>query len=251
VPAVSGGWASRAAGYKHTCGILKSDDSARCWGQNFQGQSTVPAVSGGWASLAAGTYHTCGILKSDDSARCWGYNQYGQTTVPASCWGQNSHGQTTVPAVSGGWASLAVGDAHTCGAVCETTTESRFGTPRPPAQACAAPPPSSRWQAHWHDPPAAQRRRPSADPPTPRRPRNPDNSPKVCFAPCHCGVVKADDTARCWGQNSEGQTTVPAVSGGWASLAAGDAHTCGVVKADDTARCWGANWNGQTTVPKP
>jgi hypothetical protein len=40
----------------------------------------VPAVSGGWASLAAGGAHTCGVAKVDDSVRCWGYNNYGQTT---------------------------------------------------------------------------------------------------------------------------------------------------------------------------
>jgi hypothetical protein len=71
-----------AAGGYHTCGIVKSDSSARCWGGNGDGQTTVPAVSGGWASLAAGEYHTCGVLKADNSTRCWGRNNEGQTTVP-------------------------------------------------------------------------------------------------------------------------------------------------------------------------
>ena len=46
---------------------------------------------------------------------------------------------------------------------------------------------------------------------------------------------------------------MPAVSGGWASLAPGGFHwhTCGVVKSDDSALCWGLNSNGQTDVPKP
>ena len=47
------------AGDYHTCGITKADDSARCWGDNSYGQTTVPAVSGGWASLAAGGAYTC------------------------------------------------------------------------------------------------------------------------------------------------------------------------------------------------
>ncbi len=58
------------AGHSHTCGIVKADSSARCWGHNNDGQTTVPAVSGGCASLAAGSDHTCGIVKADDSARC-------------------------------------------------------------------------------------------------------------------------------------------------------------------------------------
>jgi hypothetical protein len=83
-----------AAGGFRTCGVVKEVDSARCWGRNGDGESTVPAVSGGWASLTGGRVHTCGILKADDAARCWGYN---------------GNGQTTVPAVSGGWASLTAG----------------------------------------------------------------------------------------------------------------------------------------------
>ncbi len=55
----------------------------------------------------------------------------------------------------------------------------------------------------------------------------------------------------CWGDNSDGQTTVPAVTGGWKSLIAGTGITCGILLADSSARCWGYNKYGQTTVPKP
>ncbi len=67
-----------------------------------------------------------------------------------------------------------------------------------------------------------------------------------------CGIVKAD-AVRCWGYNVNGETIVPAVSGGWASLIAGGHHTCGVLKADDSTRCWGWSNHGQTVtnVPKP
>ena len=64
-----------------------------------------------------------------------------------------------------------------------------------------------------------------------------------------CGLTNG--TARCWGSNGNGQTTVPAVTGGWKSLTAGLLHTCGVLLADASARCWGDNGQGQTTVPKP
>ena len=77
---------SLAVGSYHTCGIIKADDSARCWGGKGEdydyGQTTVPAISGGWASLAAGVFHTCGIVKFDNSTHCWGNNEAGQTDVP-------------------------------------------------------------------------------------------------------------------------------------------------------------------------
>jgi hypothetical protein len=66
-----------------------------------------------------------------------------------------------------------------------------------------------------------------------------------------CGVLLADSSALCWGSNGYGQTTVPAVTGGWKSLAAGWYHTCGVTKLNSTTLCWGGNHYGQTTVPKP
>ncbi len=57
----------------------------------------------------------------------------------------------------------------------------------------------------------------------------------------------------CWGHDygGFGATTVPAITGGWASLAAGCAHTCGVTKLNSTTLCWGWNNYGQRTVPKP
>ena len=56
-----------------------------------------------------------------------------------------------------------------------------------------------------------------------------------------------DDTGvHCWGYNSYGQTTVPALSNPTA-VSAGLAHTCAL---DDTGvHCWGNNDIGQATVP--
>ncbi len=82
MPAVTGGWASLAASAYHVCGILLADNSARCWGTNSYGQTTLPAVTGGWKSLAAGIYHTCGVTKLNSTTLCWGRNNEGQTTVP-------------------------------------------------------------------------------------------------------------------------------------------------------------------------
>ena len=75
-------WSELAAGYGHTCGVVKADSSARCWGRNVEGQTTIPAVSGGWAHRTVGSLHTCGVVKADDSSRCWGRNGEGQSNVP-------------------------------------------------------------------------------------------------------------------------------------------------------------------------
>jgi hypothetical protein len=68
-----------------------------------------------------------------------------------------------------------------------------------------------------------------------------------------CGILLADSSARCWGARGYdyGQATVPAITGGWKSLAAGWYHTCGVTKLNSMTLCWGSNNNGQTDVPKP
>jgi alpha-tubulin suppressor-like RCC1 family protein/type II secretory pathway pseudopilin PulG len=69
-----------------------------------------------------------------------------------------------------------------------------------------------------------------------------------------CGL-KSDNTAWCWGDNTQGQvgdgtktarTSPVAVSGGgsWKDISAGNSHTC-AIKSDDTLWCWGNNSNGQ------
>ncbi len=55
--------------------------------------------------------------------------------------------------------------------------------------------------------------------------------------------------AECWGDNSHGQTNVPAgLSGRVRQIAAGWSHTCAVTGDGDT-ECWGLNRNGRTNVP--
>jgi hypothetical protein len=68
-----------------------------------------------------------------------------------------------------------------------------------------------------------------------------------------CGLTNG--TLRCWGYGGWGESTVPAITGGWKSLSTGHGggpgFTCGILLADNSARCWGASGHdyGQTTVP--
>jgi len=64
-----------------------------------------------------------------------------------------------------------------------------------------------------------------------------------------CALTTAGGV-RCWGNNGNGQSNVPAalVGGGVAAIAVGMYHTCAVT-AVGGALCWGYNYNGQTNVP--
>ena len=118
-------WTSVRVGAYHVCG-LGIDDSAYCWGNNFDGQlgngtaigSKVPVqVVGGptnWAEVSVGLYHTCGI-GADDSAYCWGSNSRGAL-------GDGTADDSTVPVhvlpganSSGTWQSIITGSYFTCG----------------------------------------------------------------------------------------------------------------------------------------
>ncbi|MCY4133799.1 MAG: hypothetical protein OXG30_02650, partial [bacterium] len=60
-----------------------------------------------------------------------------------------------------------------------------------------------------------------------------------------CGI-RADSTAVCWGRNDAGQAD--ALAGAFTAIAAGGDHSCGI-RADSTAVCWGDNDDGQADAP--
>jgi alpha-tubulin suppressor-like RCC1 family protein len=83
---------SVAAGFNHSCGVVKSDGTVRCWGENNAGQLgngstadsitpvTVLADIGSLANvktIAMGSEHSCAVL-ADQSIKCWGGNIWGQ-----------------------------------------------------------------------------------------------------------------------------------------------------------------------------
>jgi hypothetical protein len=61
-------------------------------------------------------------------------------------------------------------------------------------------------------------------------------------------ALKSDGTVVAWGDNGDGQTTVPAGLSGVTAIAAGDYHSL-ALKSDGTVVAWGDNGDGQATLP--
>ena len=128
---VGGPVAQIAAGYAHTCALLRSG-AVRCWGAGGSGQlgygnavtigdDEAPAsagdvnVGGPVTQIVAGYVHTCALL-SAGTVRCWGQGNTGQlgygSVFPV--------GDDKTPAgvgdvsVGGRVVKLAAGYAHTC-----------------------------------------------------------------------------------------------------------------------------------------
>jgi hypothetical protein len=66
-----------------------------------------------------------------------------------------------------------------------------------------------------------------------------------------CAIRSSDSTLRCWGGTSYGQATLPGDLGSVVAVGTGYYHTCAIRSSDSTLRCWGRSNFGQTTVPIP
>ncbi|HWY74409.1 MAG TPA: immunoglobulin domain-containing protein [Verrucomicrobiae bacterium] len=64
----------------------------------------------------------------------------------------------------------------------------------------------------------------------------------------HCMALKSNGTVVVWGSNAYGQTNVPPGLNNVISIAAG-AHHCLALRADGTVVAWGYNVDGETNVP--
>ncbi|MCM2344320.1 MAG: hypothetical protein NDJ24_07145 [Alphaproteobacteria bacterium] len=237
---ISGGgtWKQVSAGNEHACGIM-SDDTARCWGRNNNGeigdnsstQRLVPtALNGGgtWKQISTGgSSHTCGI-RMDDTARCWGANWSGQL-------GDNSITLRLVPtALSGGgtWKRVSAGSGHTCGVRSDDTMR------------CWG----SNSNGKLGDNTLTSRTVPTA--------LYSGGVWKYMDVGGNntCGI-RLDDVLYCWGSNNYSQlgentapeTAVPLPLTGntsWKQVSIGTYSACGI-KSDDKLYCWGENYEGE------
>jgi hypothetical protein len=80
-------------------------------------------------------------------------------------------------------------------------------------------------------------------------------APNSCFIAVATGEVhglglRADGSIAAWGDNSYGQCTIPTPNSNFVAVGAGSFHSLGV-KADGSVIAWGWNAYGQCTIPTP
>jgi alpha-tubulin suppressor-like RCC1 family protein len=269
-----------AAGASFTCALL-ADHTVTCWGENTSGQTGVVAsptagpngVAGltGARGIAAGSDHACALLDGG-AVKCWGSNQNGQL-------GNGTVADSPTPVqVSGikGAKAIAAGSAHSCaaadgGATCWgvflTGSEPMVSPVRVAGftgnitslvagsnYACAllADASVSCWRGIKAPAPGSTAPASAFTAPEAIKGLGPVQSLAAGYA--HTCALLTDGSARCWGNNREGQlgdgqtvnspnpVTVKGLAAATA-ITAGLAHTCAVL-ADKTAQCWGTDSYG-------
>ena len=232
-------WAQVAAGNVHTCAVT-TEGEVYCWGDNSYGQTDIPAgllsenrdsgmPNPGFLKIVTGGNHTC-VLENEQAAT---------SSVPAAgsivCWGDDTFGQT-------GSQDKMFGDANPA-----------HGDPLP-------------------DDPSAGLGGTAADtngdlgpPDTVGAPERAYMYVDVTTGANHTCAVRTTGVVDCWGDNSQGQATVPrqlrtgqpaeidgdgqlSPSGRFHSIEAGDNFTCAINRAGG-ALCWGSNRYAQEYPP--
>jgi alpha-tubulin suppressor-like RCC1 family protein len=233
-----GGVSSIAAGGQHSCVILSYGGTARCWGNNVDGQlgngsttnvsTSVPVTGLSAASaIAGGEDHSCALV-AGGTAQCWGSNASGQLGN-----GTTTNSSTPV-SVSGLTEAIAIttGSDHNCALFAGGTAK------------C------------WGSNTSGQLGNGSTtNASTPTSVSSLTGAVVIVAGESHTCALLPDGSAKCWGSNANGQvgngsttnsSTPVSVSSltGAVSLAAGGSHTCALF-SDGSVQCWGANSNGQ------
>ena len=230
-------------GASHSC-ELNEAGQVICWGANDNRQRDVPGNLGAVDQVSAGGFHTC-VVKDDGTARCWGDDYFGQSTVPkdlgtikelssgpnhtcaiktdgyVACWGYAVFGSVSVPITLGKVSQISAGGAHTC------AIESTGGK-------------LTCWGDTYHGSLLSTASVVPAD-------LGPVSS--VSTNDHHTCAITQDGFARCWGENTTGETDIPDDLGVVTQISSGRDHTCAVTARYNGTRCWGAYGKGQTRVP--
>jgi len=249
------GFGAVAAGYDTTCALQKSTSVAYCWGEGSAGElgngrnddTNVPAaVSGGrsFTSIDVGYNSACAVAL-DDSAYCWGRNSDGQLGIGRS--GAAFDDTSNVPVLVSGsyrFVEVSVGGQFACGV---TRTSGATG-------------PGVCWGE------GSQGRLGNGSRDDTNVPVIVDDTApgvlalrSIAAGDSHACAISTDDSAYCWGMNSDGQLgngssgyddsvatpTRVLIPGGAPvrGISAGDRSSCAIT--DDTAYCWGSQSAGQ------
>ncbi|MEP7125287.1 MAG: hypothetical protein ABJE95_30430 [Byssovorax sp.] len=234
-----------AAGYSHTCAILK-DGSVWCWGENKFGEigngttvgTTAPVKvalpgfavqisTGGISFMGIFGAHTCATLK-DGSVYCWGSNGSGQLGV-----GSTTSATTPQPLALAGIKQVEAGGMHTCA----VDTVGNL----------------SCWGGDIYGQIGTSIKATSLSPV-----QILTSVVQVVAGANHTCAIMQDATLKCWGMNVKGQlgigtttdcTTPCALNVGpdypknVVKLSSGSLHTCAVDALG--LYCWGSNGSGQ------
>jgi len=226
----TGTFTSLDAGGFHVCAI-DPVGAIHCWGGlNTWGESTPP-TGGPYMAVSAASYNSC-ALTDQGAVECWGLEDlYGTDLRP--------------PAGVGPFESLSVAFDHACGLAADGTTTcwggDRNGRSDPPStpfikidtvegSGCGltAAGEIECWGGSRFEPPTG---------------------PFVDFALGleHLCALAADGSVSCVGSNGWAQLEVPEAAD-FKAIEGNTYHTCGVTRLNDLW-CWGDATDGQTTVP--
>ena len=218
------------AGWRHACAILK-DKSVMCWGRNDEGQTTNPQSGDQGAvavdlgtdgqghhlkalALSLGKKHSCALVDEGDGdslglVKCWGDNTYQQKDGDI-----NNPSDTDMVTVNLG--SVSTGSTIQCRDPLWDLVKGSL----------------DKTKLVWSQPGSVSTK-----------------AKALASGDKHTCAILSDDSVKCWGDNSAGQTwggTPTLLNVAPLTIAAGKNHTC-ITKdiATHAVRCWGENDNSE------
>jgi alpha-tubulin suppressor-like RCC1 family protein len=233
-----------AAGFAHTCAVVRPEGAVYCWGGNDQGQLgsgepgglvasplpvRVPGITGAVSVAAGGDYvegFSCALLETG-TVYCWGTG--GRLGNPA---GLEFSPPVQVVGLTGAFA-ISAGDEHACALV---VGGSAF---------C--------WGSNWVGQLGNGTTTMAS---TPVRVSGLTSASAITAGFLHTCAVVRGGAVMCWGSNAGEQlgtgtatsslVPVPVIGLTQATaVAAGQFHSCAVVSTTTTVQCWGDNSQGQ------
>jgi alpha-tubulin suppressor-like RCC1 family protein len=225
IPTAASNAVSIVCGLDHSLAIC-SDGRVVGWGDNSWGQINVPDAANGAIAVAAGDTHSL-ALKPDGTVVAWGGNLASLTNVPATV-------QNVTSIAAGSSSSLAllasgvvvqwgVGTnvqivASNCLAIAAGGGQSlALGTDGTVVGSGAYPPPAGNYVA-------------------------------IAAGTAHGLALRADGQVVAWGDNTHGQTNVPASAHNVIAITARGDNSL-AVRSDGTLIAWGDDFSGQNEVP--